>query len=197
MSTDTHGEQRAERSGQPADAAHHGGEAHAHHHGAEGSAHGHEHAAGHEHRDGSLNRLAVSATTHCLTGCAAGEVTGMAIATALGWSNFGQIGLAVGLAFLFGYTLTSIPLFRAGLTFAAALPIILATDTVSIAIMEVVDNAVVLLVPGAMEASVTDPLLWGSVALGFAVAFPFAWWANRYLLARGKGHALVHQYHHH
>jgi len=102
----------------------------------------------------------------------------------------------VGLAFVFGYTLTSIPLFRAGLTFAAALPVILATDTVSIASMEVIDNLVVLLVPGAMEASVLDPLLWGSIALGFAVAFPFAWWANRYLLARGKGHALVHQYHH-
>jgi len=121
----------------------------------------------------------------------------MAIATALGWSNLGQIALAVGLAFLFGYTLTSIPLFRAGLTFAAALPIILATDTVSIAIMEIIDNLVVILVPGALHAHVTDPLLWGSVALGFAIAFPFAWWANRYLLARGKGHALVHQYHQH
>jgi len=162
------------------------------HHGGEHDEHAH-----HAHHEGSLNRLAVSATTHCLTGCALGEVTGMAIATALGWSNVGQIGLAVGLAFLFGYTLTSIPLFRAGLTFAAALLIILATDTVSIAIMETIDNLVVLLVPGAMEASVTDPLLWGSVALGFAIAFPFAWWANRYMLARGKGHALVHQYHHH
>src|SRR5215208_7145358 len=156
----------------------------------------HAHDHDHDHGDGSLNRLAVSATVHCLTGCALGEVTGMAIATVLGWSNVGQIALAVGLAFVFGYTLTSIPLFRAGLTFAAALPVILATDTVSIAIMEVIDNLVVLLVPGAMEASVLDPLLWGSIALGFAVAFPFAWWANRYLLARGKGHALVHQYHH-
>ena len=170
--------------GASTDATHAG---HEHHHG--------EHHHGHE--EGSLNRLAVSATLHCLTGCAIGEVTGMAVATALGWSDLGQIGLAVGLAFLFGYTLTSIPLFRAGLTFAAALPIILATDTVSIAIMEAIDNLVVFLVPGAMEASVLDPLLWGSVAAGFAVAFPFAWWANRYLLARGKGHALVHQYHHH
>jgi hypothetical protein len=159
--------------------------------------HGADHHAHAAHDDQSLNRLAVSATAHCLTGCAAGEVTGMAIATALGWSDVGQIGLAVGLAFLFGYTLTSIPLFRAGLTFAAALPIILATDTVSIAIMELIDNAVVAVVPGAMDASVTDPLLWGSVAVGFVIAFPFAWWANRYLLARGKGHALVHQYHHH
>jgi hypothetical protein len=138
----------------------------------------------------------VSATLHCLTGCAIGEVTGMAIATALGWGDLASIALAVGLAFLFGYALTSLPLFRAGLTFAAALPIILATDTVSIAIMEVIDNVVVLLVPGAMEAGIASPLLWGSIALGFAVAFPFAWWANRYLLARGKGHALVHQYHH-
>ena len=149
----------------------------------------------HEQHGGSLNRLAVSATVHCLTGCAAGEVVGMGVATALGWGNLASIALAVGLAFLFGYTLTSIPLLRAGLTFAAAVPIILATDTVSIAIMEVIDNVIVLLVPGAMEAGIFDPLLWGSVALGFAVAFPFAWWANRYLLARGKGHALVHQYH--
>ncbi|MGI8597261.1 MAG: DUF4396 domain-containing protein [Thermoleophilaceae bacterium] len=102
----------------------------------------------------------------------------------------------MGLAFLFGYTLTPIPLFKAGLSFAAALPIILGTDTVSIAIMELIDNLVVLFVPGAMDAGILDPLLWGSVAFGFVVAFPFAWWANRYLMARGRGHALVHQYHH-
>jgi hypothetical protein len=156
---------------------------------------GHEPAHG-DHGSSSLNRLAVSATLHCLTGCAAGEVVGMAIGTAFGWGNLATIVLAVTLAFLFGFALTSIPLFKAGLTFAAALPIILATDTVSIAIMEVIDNFVVLLIPGAMEAGIFDPLLWGSVALGFAVAFPFAWWANRYLLARGKGHALVHAYHH-
>lgn len=148
-----------------------------------------------DHHGGSLNRLALSATLHCLTGCAAGEVTGMFIATALGWGTVASIALAVGLAFLFGYALTSIPLFKAGLTFSAALPIILATDTVSIAIMEVIDNLVVVLVPGALHAGITNPLLWGSIALGFIVAFPFAWWANRYLLARGKGHALVHQYH--
>jgi hypothetical protein len=180
MATETHHEHHGPGRGDNAhDAAHDHGD--------------HEH---HDHGDGSLNRLAFSATTHCLTGCAIGEVTGMAIATALGWSNVGQIALAVGLAFLFGYTLTSIPLFRAGLTFAAALPIILATDTVSIAIMETIDNLVVILVPGALHAHVTDPLLWGSIAVGFAIAFPFAWWANRYMLERGKGHALVHQYHH-
>jgi hypothetical protein len=159
--------------------------------------HDHDAHAAHDHGGQSLNRLAVSATLHCLTGCAAGEIVGIGIGTALGWGDLATIALAVGLAFLFGYTLTSIPLFRAGLTFAAAFPIILATDTVSIAIMEVIDNLVVLAVPGAMEAGITSPLLWGSVALGFAVAFPFAWWANRYMLARGKGHALVHQYHAH
>jgi hypothetical protein len=146
--------------------------------------------------DPSLNRLAISATVHCMTGCAAGEVVGMAIATALRWGNLASIALAVALAFLFGFALTSIPLFKAGLTFAAALAIILATDTVSIAIMEAIDNLVVLLIPGAMEAGLGDALFWGSIAFGFAVAFPFAWWANRYLLARGKGHALVHEYHH-
>ncbi len=145
----------------------------------------------------ALNGVAFSATLHCLTGCAAGEVVGMAVGTALGWGNLGTLALAVALAFLFGYTLTSIPLFRAGLTFAAALPIILATDTVSIAIMEVIDNLFVLAVPGAMEAGLTDWLFWASIAGGFAVAFPFAWYANRYLMARGRGHALVHQYHQH
>lgn len=151
---------------------------------------------GHDHAEQSLNSLAVSATLHCLTGCAAGEVTGMAIGSALGWGNLATIALAVGLAFLFGYALTSIPLFKAGLSFAVALPIILGTDTISIAIMEVIDNLFVLLVPGAMEAGLTSWLFWASIAGGFAVAFPFAWYANRYLMARGKGHALVHQYHH-
>jgi hypothetical protein len=157
-----------------------------------------EHAhAGHEAQaPEALNKLATSATVHCLTGCAAGEVTGMVIGTGLGWWNLATIALAVGLAFLFGYALTSIPLFRAGLAFGAALPIILATDTVSIAIMELIDNLFVVLIPGAMEAHLTDWLFWASIAGGFAIAFPFAWLANRYMIARGKGHALVHEYHH-
>lgn len=146
--------------------------------------------------DGKLNRLALSATLHCLTGCAIGEVVGMFVARALGWGAVSSIALAVGLAFLFGYALTSIPLLRAGLTFAAAVPVILATDTVSIAIMEAVDNAFVLLV-GGMEMGPADPLLWAAIAGGFAIAFPFAFLANRALLRRGKGHALVHQYHQH
>jgi hypothetical protein len=144
---------------------------------------------------GSLNRLAVSATLHCLTGCALGEIVGMMIAAALGWGNVAQIALAVGLAYLFGFGLTSLPLFRAGLTFAAIVPIALAADTVSITIMEVIDNLTVLLWPGAMEAGIGDPILYIAVAVGFVIAFPFAWWANRYMLARGKGHAVVHGYH--
>jgi hypothetical protein len=149
-----------------------------------------------EHAPGqALNRLAVSATLHCLTGCALGEIVGMMIATALGWGNVAQIALAVGLAYLFGFGLTSLPLFKAGLTFAAIVPIALAADTVSITIMEVIDNLTVLLWPGAMEAGIGDPILYIAVAVGFVIAFPFAWWANRYMLARGKGHAVVHEYH--
>ena len=146
---------------------------------------------------GSLNRLAVSATTHCLTGCAAGEVTGMAIATALGWSDLGQIALAVGLAYVFGFGLTALPLVRAGLAAGAIVSLALASDTISITIMEVIDNLFVVLIPGAMDAGVDDPLLWASVAGGFVIAYPFAFLANRYLIARGKGHALVHEYHGH
>jgi len=147
--------------------------------------------------DGSdLNRLSVSATLHCMTGCVLGEITGLVIGTALGWSDLATIALAVGLAFLFGYTLTSRPLFRAGLTLSAVIPIALATDTVSIAIMEIIENATMLVLPGAMEAGLDSFTFWGPMALGFAIAFPFAFAANRYLLQRGKGHALVHQYHH-
>jgi hypothetical protein len=143
----------------------------------------------------SLNRLAVSATTHCLTGCAIGEISGMFIGTALGWGNLATIALAVALAYVFGFGLTSLPLFRAGLTFAAIVPIALAADTVSITIMEVIDNLTVLLIPGAMEAGVDEPLIYASIAAGFAIAYPFAFWANRYLIARGRGHAVVHEYH--
>jgi Domain of unknown function (DUF4396) len=143
----------------------------------------------------SLNSLAVSATNHCLAGCVIGEVAGMFIGTALGWGNLPTIALAVGLAYLFGFALTSLPLFRAGLTFAAIVPIALAADTVSITIMEAIDNAFVLLVPGAMEAGLTDVLLWAAIAGGFVIAYPFAFLANRYMIGRGRGHAVVHQYH--
>jgi hypothetical protein len=143
-----------------------------------------------------LNRLAISATTHCLTGCVVGEVAGMFIGTALGWSNLGTIALAVGLAYFFGFGLTSLPLVRAGLAFSAIVPIALAADTVSITIMEVIDNVFVVLMPGAMDAHLGEPLLWASIAGGFVVAYPFAFLANRVMLKRGKGHAVVHEYHH-
>jgi hypothetical protein len=145
----------------------------------------------------NLNNLAISATTHCLTGCAIGEISGMAIATALGWSNIGQIALAVGLAYLFGFSLTALPLVRAGLAAGVVVSTALAADTISITIMEVIDNVTVVLWPGAMEASVDDPIIYVSVAVGFAIAYPFAFWANRYMIARGKGHAVVHEYHGH
>lgn len=143
----------------------------------------------------SLNGLALTATVHCLTGCVIGEVTGMTIAMALGWSDIASIGLAVGLAYLFGFGLTTLPLVRAGLAASVVVTTALAADTVSITIMEVIDNAFVALVPGALEAGIGEPLLWAAIAGGFVIAFPFAFLANRFMIGRGAGHALVHQYH--
>jgi Domain of unknown function (DUF4396) len=145
----------------------------------------------------SLNRLAISATTHCLTGCAIGEISGFVIATALGWSDLGQLGLAVGLAYLFGFALTAVPLVRAGLAAGVVISTALAADTISITIMEVIDNVTVALWPGALEAGVGDPVPYIAVAIGFVIAYPFAFLANRYMIARGKGHALVHEHHAH
>jgi uncharacterized membrane protein YeaQ/YmgE (transglycosylase-associated protein family) len=147
--------------------------------------------------DADLNRLAASATNHCLTGCLIGEVAGMVIATTLGWGNLASIVLAVALAFVFGYTLTSLPLLRAGLALGAIVPIALAADTVSIAIMELIDNAFILLVPGAMEAGLDELLFWAPLLGGFAIAWPFAFAVNRSMIRRGKGHAVVHEYHGH
>lgn len=144
-----------------------------------------------------LNRLAASATNHCLTGCVIGEVTGMMIATALGWGDVASIALAVALAFLFGYSLTSLPLLRAGLAFAAIVPIALAADTISIAIMELIDNGFMLVVPRAMEAGLGDVRFWAPLLGGFVIAWPFAFAVNRAMIRRGKGHAVVHQYHEH
>ena len=131
--------------------------------------HDHAHHA-HAHDQGSLNRVALSATAHCLTGCAIGEVLGVMIGTALGWGNFETIVLAIALAFLFGYSLTMLPLLRAGLAFAAAVPLALASDTLSIAVMELVDNAILLVVPGAMEAGLDTLLFWASLAFALLIA---------------------------
>jgi Domain of unknown function (DUF4396) len=147
--------------------------------------------------DADLNRLAASATNHCLTGCLLGEVAGMVIATTLGWGNLASIVLAVALAFVFGYTLTSLPLLRAGLALGAIVPIALAADTVSIAIMELIDNAFILLVPGAIEAGLDELVFWAPLLGGFAIAWPFAFAVNRSMIRRGKGHAVVHEYHGH
>ncbi len=155
--------------------------------------HGHEHHHELPTSGPALTSLAIDATAHCLTGCAIGEVLGVAIGTAAGFSNGATVALAIALAFLFGYGLTSLPLLRAGLALATVIPIALASDTLSIATMEVVDNAIILAVPGAMEAGLDSVLFWGSLAFALAVAGAVTVPVNRWLLARGKGHAAVHE----
>ncbi len=154
-------------------------------------AHRHHHAMPTE--GTALTAVSISATLHCLTGCAIGEIAGMAIGTAAGFSNPGTVALSVALAFLFGYGLTSVPLLRAGLLLSAVIPIALASDTLSIATMEIVDNAIVLAIPGAMEAGLGSLLFWGSLSFSLVVAGAFAVPVNRWLIARGKGHAVVHE----
>lgn len=149
------------------------------------------------HATENLNSLAISATNHCLIGCVTGEVTGMAIGTGLGWADVPTMSLAIGLAYLFGFSLTSMPLIRAGLAAGVIVTTALAVDTISITIMEAIDNLFIAVIPGALEAGLGDALFWVTVLGGFAVAYPFAWYANRYLLARGEGHAHVHAYHGH
>ncbi|RKQ86703.1 uncharacterized protein DUF4396 [Solirubrobacter pauli] len=145
----------------------------------------------------SLNRLAFSATVHCLSGCAVGEVLGMIIGTALGWSAGATVVLAIALAFLFGYSFTSIPLLRSGLVLSAVIPLALASDTISIAIMELVDNAIMLLIPGAMDATLSDVGFWAALAAALLIAGAAAYPVNRWLISRGKGHAVVHAHHGH
>lgn len=158
------------------------------------------HAHDHHHHHGplptsgrALDLVAFSATLHCLTGCAIGEVAGMAIGTAIGLSDLATVALAVVLAFFFGYALTSLPLLRAGLALGSVIPIALAADTLSIAVMEIVDNAIMLAVPGAMEAGIDSVLFWGSLAFALAVAGIVALPVNRWLISRGRGHAAVHE----
>ena len=142
------------------------------------------------------NALAASATLHCLTGCAIGEIAGLMIGTAIGLSNVQTILLAVGLAFLFGYALSSLPLLGAGMRLGQALRLVLAADTLSILVMEVVDNSVMAAVPGAMDAGLVDPIFWLAMMAALSVAFVAAFPVNRYLIDKGKGHALHHEHHH-
>ena len=145
----------------------------------------------------SLNRTAFSATLHCLTGCAIGEVLGIVIGTVLGWSTVATIALAIVLAFFFGYGQTMLPLLRSGMALGAALPLAFASDTLSITVMEIVDNLIIVVIPGAMDAGLGSLLFWGSLAFALAVAFVAAFPVNRYLISRGKGHAVVHKHHGH
>jgi hypothetical protein len=142
-------------------------------------------------------KVAINATLHCLTGCAMGEVLGLIVGTALGLSNIATIALAVVLAFIFGYALTSWPLIRSGMALGAALSIALAADTLSIAIMEIVDNTVMAIIPGAMNAGLVNPLFWASLPVSLGAAFLAAVPVNRYLIGRGQGHAVIHQHHSH
>lgn len=153
--------------------------------------------ADHAERAPSLNRIAASATTHCLTGCAIGEVLGFVIGTWQGWGDWSTMALAVGLAYLFGYSFTLRPLLGGGVALGVALSLAFAADTLSITVMEIVDNGVMLLVPGAMDAGLSDALFWASLAFALAVAWVIAFPVNRWLIARGRGHAVVAGHHAH
>ncbi|MFC8918354.1 DUF4396 domain-containing protein [Streptomyces sp. NPDC057116] len=178
--------------------AHHTGSAHAGHEN-HGSGHAHDHGAhdghGHAQHTGASWGMAAKATLHCLTGCAIGEILGMVIGTALLWGNVETMILAITLAFLFGYSFTLIAVRRAGLDFTSAVKVALAADTVSIAVMELVDNGIIALTPGAMDAHLSDGLFWGALLGGFAVAFLITTPVNKWMIGRGKGHAVVHAYH--
>lgn len=155
----------------------------------------HTHHANHG-NDKHLNKMAASATLHCLTGCAIGEIAGLIIGAAFGLSVVTTVALAIVLAFIFGFTLSTLPLRKAGLGFFAALSIVFAADTLSIVTMEIVDNLVMLIIPGAMAAGLVDPIFWLSMSLALVIAYAAAYPVNRYLLTKGKGHALVMKYHH-
>ncbi|MDX2393237.1 DUF4396 domain-containing protein [Streptomyces sp. DK15] len=177
--------------------------AHAHHeHGNEhDAAHGPGHGPGHGHEHPTTGgkvtwAAAARATLHCLTGCAIGEVLGMVIGTALGWGNVPTMILAIILAFVFGYALTLRGILAAGVDFRSAVRVALAADTLSIAVMELIDNGVIALWPGAMDAHLADPLFWIVLAIALAAAFVITVPVNKWMIGRGKGHAVVHRYHH-
>ncbi|QEV17670.1 DUF4396 domain-containing protein [Streptomyces alboniger] len=186
-----------------AEHTHHGhGEEHGHsqshghsHHGH--SHHGHDHGTGPGVAPGKVSwRMAAQATLHCLTGCAIGEVLGMVIGTALGWGNVPTMALAIALAFTFGYALTLRGILKAGVDFKTAFRVALAADTLSIAVMELIDNGVIALWPGGMDAHLGDLMFWWILALALAAAFVITTPVNKWMIGRGKGHAVVHQYRH-
>lgn len=151
----------------------------------------------HEHHAHSSRSMAISATLHCLTGCAIGEILGLMIGTAIGLTSLATIVLAISLAFFFGYSLSTLPLLKAGLSLPAALKLVLAADTLSIATMELVDNFVMATIPGAMNAGLVNPIFWIGMTVALTMAFFAAYPVNKWLMARGKGHALVHEHHGH
>jgi|SRR5215207_543267 len=167
----------------------------AHDHTGSHSQQSHAGHTGHAEQGQSLTRQAISATVHCLTGCAIGEVLGMVIGTAFGLHNLATVVLSIVLAFFFGYSLTIRPVLKAGVTFRQALKIALAADTLSILTMEIVDNAIILAVPGAMDAGLASVLFWASLAVALAIAFVLTVPVNRWLIGRGRGHAVMHAYH--
>ena len=159
--------------------------------------HEHEHARHHPHAHGaSLNSVAFMATVHCLAGCSVGEVLGMVIGTSQGWGDAATIALAVALAFAFGYAFTMLPLLKNNIEFSRAVKLAFASDTASIAVMEIVDNLIMLVIPGAMDAGLDTVLFWASLAVSLVIAGAVAYPVNRWLIARGKGHAVVHAHHH-
>ncbi|MFJ3883529.1 DUF4396 domain-containing protein [Streptomyces sp. NPDC090077] len=188
-------DQHQDHAGHEAHQGHEGHQAHAEHqHHAGHDAQSHTHAHGH---GGKVSwGMAARATLHCLTGCAIGEVLGMIIGTALGWGNVATMILAIVLAFFFGYALTLRGILAAGVDFRSAVRVALAADTLSIAVMELVDNGVIALWPGAMDAHLSDPLFWTVLAIALVVAFVVTTPINKWMIGRGKGHAVVHQYHH-
>ncbi|MFJ9828471.1 DUF4396 domain-containing protein [Streptomyces sp. NPDC101160] len=188
-----HHEHHAHHQGHEGHEGHHAGhEGHAGHVGHEGH-HAHH---GHDHGDGRVSwSMAAQATLHCLTGCAIGEVLGMIVGTAFGWGNAPTMVLAIVLAFFFGYTLTLRGILKAGVDFKTAFKVALAADTLSIAVMEIIDNGVIALWPGAMDAHLSDALFWITLAISLLVAFVLTTPVNKWMIGRGKGHAVVHQYH--
>ncbi|MFJ9816206.1 DUF4396 domain-containing protein [Streptomyces sp. NPDC101151] len=175
--------------------------AHAHQHEQHSVHEQHDHEQqGHEHHQdhaaGAGWRTAVQATLHCLTGCAIGEVLGMVIGTAFGWGNLPTTLLAIALAFFFGYSLTLRGVLRAGVDFPTAFRVALAADTLSIAVMELIDNGVIMLWPSARDAMLSDALFWISLVISLVLAFVVTTPVNKWTIGRGKGHAVVHRYHH-